>query len=768
MLVVLSYAFPTLANPSSIQEKTKGMEKREGFLTFYLDHNSGRIFLEVSRFHFVFLYLDSFPFGNANGPDRGLLGDEHIVEFERNGPKVLLIEENSYVRTSSNDGDEQLALRQSFSSTILGRFSVEAEEGGAALIDATNFFLHAGNGNDLDDSRSYIDQEQSRNFPRNSEIETVITITGPNGSTTLHKHYSILELPDKGYLPREYDPRSGNLGFWYTDFATPLGETMAKGFARRFRIEKTDPGPGSSEVREPIRFYVDRGIPEPIRTAVLEGARWWSTAFQYAGFSNAFQVELLPQDVDPMDIRYNVIQWVDRTRRDYSYARSIVDPRTGEIIVGRVTLGSLRAEQDYLIGEALLSPYGGTKTSSKEILEMVLARIRQLAAHEVGHVLGLGHNFAASSEGQGISVMDYPHPWIALSDNGDISLTHAYNEGIGEWDKVAIAYTYSEFQPGSDEKTELKTIMENAHRKGLYFMTDPDESGGTQPFVNRWDNGSDPVAELQRILKVRKRALSQFSENAIRPDVPLAQLQQTLVPLFLLHRYQTAAATKMIGGLNYRYALRGDGQIVAQIIPGQDQARALAAVLQTLDPSTLTIPESVLSKLPPFPPVPLRQEELFSSYTGLTFDPIAAAQASANLTLDSLLNPERASRLVEYHALHESVPSLESVIRTTLETVWSFDAKTGLEREVKGVVAMAAVEHVIALACNADTSPSVRAAAYSEIEKFKPRLRTAQVNAVIPTKYTTAATWRIERMERETSEQKPPQPAKAPQGDPLG
>jgi hypothetical protein len=403
----------------------------------------------------------------------------------------------------------------------------------------------------------------------------------------------MVELPGPGYTARRFDPRAGYFAVDFRDYSAPLGEPLDQRYIARHRLEKRDPKAALSEPVKPIVYYVDRGAPAPIRSALVEGANWWAQAFEAAGFRNAFRVEVLPEGADPMDIRYNMIQWVHRATRGWSYGASVIDPRTGEIIKGQVTLGSLRARQDYLIAEALLAPYAEGKPIPKDMENLVLARTRQLAAHEVGHTLGLVHNFAASSVGQGTSVMDYPHPWITLDASGKPDLSHAYTVGIGAWDKAAIRYGYAQFAPGTDDHAALDAILRKDEADGLRFITDEDARplGGANPYGHLWDNGGNAPAELIRILAVRKAALARFGENSIRTGEPVAQLEDTLVPLYLLHRYQIEAAAKWIGGLNYTYAVRGDGGLVTEPVAGDSQVEALHAVLETLNPENLTLPE---------------------------------------------------------------------------------------------------------------------------------------------------------------------------------
>jgi hypothetical protein len=397
---------------------------------------------------------------------------------------------------------------------------------------------------------------------------------------------------------------------------------------------------------EPIVYYLDSGVPEPIRSALLEGAQWWNQAFEAIGYRNAFQVKLLPEDADPMDVRYNLIQWVHRSTRGWSYGATVWDPRTGEIIKGKVTLGSLRVRQDYLIAEALLAPYETGKPAPSTMREMALARLRQLSVHEVGHTLGLAHNYIASTRGRA-SVMDYPHPLVKLAPDGSIDLSDAYATGIGEWDKVAIGYGYQDFPSGTDEDKALSEGLEKAEARGIIFLSDADARprGSAHPQVHLWDNGVDAVKELNRLMEVRAHALERFSENNVREGAPLATLEEALVPLYLSHRYQAEATAKVLGGLSYTYALRGDGQKPTERVPAAAQRRALEALLATIRPEALALSENLLQTIPPRPLGYWRHRETFQSRTGVTFDPLSVAEIAANHTVSLILHPERAARL---------------------------------------------------------------------------------------------------------------------------
>src|SRR5580765_2726953 len=542
-----SFAQPRADNRiTTISERVAGMQKFAGYFPFYWDAKAGKIWLEIDKWNSEFLYVESLPAGigsNDIGLDRGQLGQDHVVRFERVGPRVLLIASNQGYRANSDNADERRAVKDAFAESTLWGFEVAAEEGNRALVDATNFYLRDVHGIPgtlqrmqqgqfrLDPSRSAFYLANTRNFPKNSEVETTLTFTtdgeaGPllrsvtpaSNALTVREHVSFVELPGPGFHPRENDPRAGFFGIQYMDFATPISDPIVKHYIDHHRLQKKDPSAAMSEPIKPIVYYVDRGAPEPVRSALIEGASWWNQAFEAAGFKNAFRVEVMPADADPMDVRYNVIQWVHRSTRGWSYGSSVTDPRTGEIIQGRVSLGSLRDRQDFLIAQGLVAPYGKDKSVVNKIMEqVVLARLRQLAAHEVGHTLGLQHNFAASTTGRA-SVMDYPAPLVKLGPDGLPDISDAYTKGIGEWDKVAIAYGYQDFSAGTDEHVALDKILSDAFARGLRYLTDQDArvASASSSYTHLWDNGANVIDGLANLMKVRSAALARFGENNIR------------------------------------------------------------------------------------------------------------------------------------------------------------------------------------------------------------------------------------------------------------
>jgi Met-zincin/Domain of unknown function (DUF5117) len=798
----------------TIESKTSAMRHMPGFLPLHWDAKGGRLFLEIPHPGADVLYFDSLPYGTGSndlGLDRGQVSRARLVRFERFGPKVLLVQPNEFFRTSARDPAERLAVRQSFPESIIGSFTVAAEnapgsaEAGAVLVDATDFFLRDAHGvgdalvkqgpYKLDAARSAIVIEATKVFPKNTEVEAILTFASDapiRGSfvgdvapdphaLTLREHQSFLELPGPGYAPRRYDPRSGYFQFEYRDYGAALGAPLDQRLIVRHRLTKQDPNCTQACVAvKPIQYFVDRGAPEPIRGALVEGARWWDQAFQAAGWAaGTFRVDVLPEDADPMDARYNIIQWVHRFTRGWSYGHPVADPRTGEIVKGNVTLGSLRGRQDYLIAEALLSPYvTGRKIAPENdpMLAMALARTRQLAAHETGHTLGLAHNFAASAFAhaptESVSVMDYPHPWVTLDKDGVPDLSSAYAVNIGLWDKVAINYGYRQFAEGANEKNELDAILSGAAKTGLLYITDEDArpAGGAHPHAHLWDNGTDAADELTRILKIRAAALARFGENAVPAGTPLAQLEDTLAPLYLMHRYQSEAAIKVIGGLDYRYQVRGDGQMNAAIVSPEEQRKALDAVMRTLSAETLTLPEPLLKLLPPRPPGFDRTRESLPAQTGLTFDPIAAAQSAADLTLSTLFDPERAARLVEYHA-RANTPSLDEVIDAALQAsrpsqhaapaAHQAPAHPGLSGEVQAAVHARTVEALLTLAANPSASAAVRATVYDKLNEVKRR---SDPNSPLD----AYLAHRIQQFQADPAKFVAAKPIEAPPGMPIG
>ena len=719
----------------SIDEMTEGMQKLDGFLPLYWDGNRGELWLEVPELNQEMVHYVGYGAGlgsNDLGLDRGALRGSRIVMFEKVGRKVLMVQPNYQFRAITDNQSEVKAVEDAFARSVLWGFTAEGQTEGRVLVNATEFLLRdAINAAQrmqpgtyrLDSSRSSIYMEMTNSFPTNTEMEAELTFIQQPGSggggrgfgggnpnfegvgsvaasaeaASIRLHHSFVALPDDDYVPRAFDPQAGFGAATYQDYAVPLGEPMTQRFIRRHRLEKKDPSARMSEAVEPIVYYLDPGTPEPIRSALLDGARWWNQAFEAAGYIDAFQVEMRPDSVSSLDARYNVINWVHRSTRGWSTGGSVTDPRTGEIMKGVVTLGSLRIRQDYMIAEGLLSPYENGDETPPELAEWSLARIRQLSAHEVGHTIGLGHNYYNSGAGR-ISVMDYPHHLVNLNNDGSLDYSEVYDIDIGDWDKVAVNYGYREFADGTNETDELGSILEVAWGDDIRYMSNQDIS--TTPQADQWANGSDVGVELHRMMDVRNVALSRFGVEAIQSGAPMATIEETLVPLYLHHRFQVESTASAVGGVEYTYAMRGDGLQPFQRVSAKAQGEAIDALMRTLQLSELKVPDHILSLIPPRPPGYGRHREMFPRYTGSAFDAVTPAVVAASHTVNFLLEESRAARLVEQNALDPTLPGLRDVLTRLFETTLDAETDSPYDMSVKTAVVGVVIDRVKWLAAN--------------------------------------------------------------------
>ncbi len=732
----------TKLQATSIDSFTKGMTVRSGFMTVYFDENKGKVYLNSDKINQPFIMMTSLPYGlgsNDIGLDRGLQGGSKLVELRKVGQRIFLVEKNTKYIAETNNAAERRSVEEAFAESILASFEIVAQTEQRFLFDVTPFILSDRMGIaariestqqgsfSLNRKLSSVDPSVIKSFPKNTELQSILTFSGKGAGKylksvtpddnhfTLRQRVSLVELPDNNYRPRVYHPFSGYWSISYRNYAAGLLDSMDVRYITRHRLEKKQPDAAISEAVDPIVYYVDNGAPEKIQQALIEGARWWNQAFEAAGYKNAYQVKVMPEGMDPMDVRYNVILWVHRATRGWSYGASITDPRTGEILKGHVTLGSLRVRQDLLIAKGLTTPYDNEPALERQ-QAMALARIKQLSAHEVGHTLGIAHNFA-SSVNQRASVMDYPHPLVTLKGN-KLSLENAYDSGIGEWDIQTVKYGYADFSE-QDEAKELKKIIAESKAQGLQFVSDPDArpKGGLHAAAHLWDNGSDAVEELDRIIKVRQHALKHFNRNAIADGTPFSELEQVLVPIYNLHRYQVEAAVKLLAGRQYQYAVKGEDEFIQQVVSKAKQKKAFESLLKTLSADFLKLDERIINLIPPKAYEFARTRESFVGNTGLSFDPVAAAEASAEHTLSLILHPERLTRLAQ-QAFSDNL-SLKPVLNQLTRKLIFVPEVDTYSRQIQMRVAKAYLFKLLSSAKSDETPMEVVAVVVGELESIK-------------------------------------------------
>jgi hypothetical protein len=807
----------------SIEEKTRGMTRLEGLFDLYWQESTGMLFWEITELDREFLYQISMGSGLGSNPigiDRGQLNGNSVITPMRVGPRILLMERNYRFVANSDNALEVSAVRDAFAPSVHWGFDIAAESDDAVLVDATAFFLRdasgvvetlAGSGQGrytLDRTRSAVYLPSTRSYPENTEVEALLTFTStePGGlvqgvaasgeAVTLRVHHSFIRLPGPGFRTRIADPRIGVNGPNVLDYASPIDADMTVRLAARHRLEKRTPGEAPSEAVEPIVYYVDPGVPEPVRSALIEGASWWNQAFEAAGYIDAFQVRVLPDSADPQDIRYNIIHWTHRLTRGYSYGNSIVDPRTGEIIRGVVNLGSLRLRQDFLLGQGMVSPFPGSTLSSdggsvfatpwgwdtcdlaaapdfeylaqvatgSDAYEMALARVRQLSAHEVGHTLGFPHNYIASAQGRE-SVMDYPAPLVEIRNDGTLDLSNAYVQRIGEYDKISVNWLYREFPAGTDEGAALGAIVRDALARDLRYgaHTNNNFIGAGHRYASVWDNGADLVDQLEVELRVRQIGLDRFGLDQLRAGEPLSNLEYVLLPLYMHHRFQLRSAAQSIGGADYRPAVKGDGQEPVTVVPGAEQRRALDVILSTVTPDFLALPERIVAMIPPTADRYTRGEP-FPGHTERLFDPLGAAEAAADFTIGEIFHPARMARLEVFGSMGD-YPDLAEVADRVLESTWDAPLpRDEYRQKVQRIVQRGVVDHMMREGSSNGNPAEVRAILTDRLDRLAARLEaTAQAT---PHEKLVAAD--IRRWQDRSTNTEPAPMLEMPAGDPIG
>ena len=774
--------------PASVLENTQGFK---GFFNFNYNEKEDALYLTVKELNKEFLYVNSLSAGVGNndlGLDRGQLGDERVVYFSRSGNKLMLIQPNLRYRSTSDNPLEQRSIKEAFAKSVLFGFPIVESNNSGYVINLTPFLMQDAHGvskrlkqrkqgsYSVDKSRSAVFLERTKAFPKNIEFDIMLTFAGTatgnmvQGVTptpdaiTVHQHHSFVELPDLNYMPRKFDPRSGANAFTFYDYTTPVSQPTKKQYIYRHRLEKKDPAAAVSEAVEPIVYYLDNGTPEPVRSALLEGGRWWNQAFESIGFKDAFQVKILPDDADPLDVRYNVIQWIHRSTRGWSYGSSVSDPRTGEIIKGHVSLGSLRIRQDFMIALGLLeAPFAEGANKENQALEMALARIRQLSAHEIGHTLGFAHNFAASANNR-TSVMDYPHPNIEIKE-GQLSIANAYEVGIGEWDKVSVAYAYSDFPEGTEEESALNTILEQSAAAGHRFLSDSDARpvGGAHPKAHLWDNGAEATTELARLMDIRSKALGHLTLDYLRKGEPYSTLEDRFVPMYLLHRYQVEAVVKLIGGIDYDYAVKGPVAYRVEAVDATTQRNALMGYLNALKPEALAVPENLRTLLPPRSFSNPRTRENFLSQAGVSFDYLGIANSLSDALLGMLLHPDRANRLVTQYGFDTNQLSLKETLEVLINQHFKLKPRDAHHAQLNAVVKSVLLKHMMYLGQQPGANPVVKAVVHEQLVALDRWLAGQEGND-----FSDVYRAEIDLYFEEPDDFTPPVPQRLPDGSPIG
>ena len=777
------------------------LDKFKGFFDFSYDESKDKIFLEVDKLDYEFLYIGSLASGvgsNDIGLDRGQLGLEKLVKFVKKGNKILLVEPNLYYRAQTENNSEKKSVEQAFAKSVIFGFEIIETKEEHYLIDFTPFLLYDRHGvakrlRDLkqgsykvDKSKSAIEIFNTKAFPENVEFEALLTFSGEAKGSMIRsvapdpdnvsvvQHHSFIKLPDNNYQPRKFDPRSGAISISFMDYSTPIDKPITKKFVIRHRLEKKNPELEISEAVEPIIYYLDPGTPEPVKSALLDGGRWWNQAYESIGFKDAFQVKMLPEGADPLDCRYNVIQWVHRSTRGWSYGASVVDPRTGEIIKGHVSLGSLRIRQDYMIAQALTKEPFASENNNNKMMELAIARIRQLSAHEIGHTIGFAHNFAASANDRA-SVMDYPHPLVNLIDD-EIVFDDAYDTGIGDWDKVTVAYSYSDFRSDQNEDFELNKILENSTSDGLRFISDYDARSidGSHAYAHLWDNGETAYSGLDKVIDIRKKAIENFSEYNVPEGTPNSVLEDVFVPLYFFHRYQTEAAVKLIGGMDYNYSLVGDNQQDYYHIEKVIQIQALNSLMKTLHPDFLAIPKDKLQLFPPRAFGYPRTRESFKSNLGVAFDPFSVAETSADMTLSLILRPKRLNRLILQHSLDNSNLSLDELYDLILKkTIFLKSSNiTELEdsyhEEIQHIVNTTFLKNVFNVINSSSSYSQVKSISNELVRKISSELSSKRRKDYKLSKYYSHYLEMISNFHKDPKEYEIIDSLKIPDGSPIG
>lgn len=752
-----------------------GMERRDGYIPMLWDAGKGKLYFELTRLDQDILYFTSVAKGSGSGSvgfEWAGGGEGGVIQFQRVGPKVMVVQKNLRFRAGSGGPGVEKGLDASFPESIIASLPIIRTDGSTVIVDATplvvrdaaGFASTTGRGgrggggpqaNELiggtvwrfDPDRSAIYLPHTKGFPKNSEVEVTVTYEATSGGArttpetgvlTGRLHYSFVE-PPTGYTPRQADPRIGVQAIRFVDYSLPPSSTNVVQWVRRHRLEKKDPNAAISEPVKPIVYYLDAAVPEPTRTAMKQGFLWWNKAFEAAGFKNALEIRDATPDMDPMDVRYNMIYWVDRDQRGYSSGGGLTDPRTGEILAARVRLESDRVrtmsnywqayeppitgggggnEENGLFEEGFFDSGLPAYSTPETEQQLVLLRQALLTAHETGHTLGFDHNWTSSMNDRA-SVMEYPSPRIKVV-NGRIDLTDAYQKEIGAYDVMTVRYAYSVFPPGQ-EKAGLENVIKEMRKQGLTFTP------STDPRWNRYDDGPDPAEYMRQAAEQRKILLAHYGPSILKNGEPYGDLRgMRLWMTYLHHRWSIDAGVRYVGGMYTNYAVKGESLPPTEIVPAAKQREILGLLLDDVDPASLAIPEPLLASLT----VPVEREpgggrtgqpnqENMESSMGYAFDHLAAARTIAGLVFDQLFEPETAARLVGFADRQQDALTLPEVIDACAKKVFGTPAQAGMMRSLQRQTQRVFIDAVMTLGASPQSSPDVKAVVMASLVKIR-------------------------------------------------
>lgn len=741
LLLVLSPlgAFAQQVPATSFADRTAGLRTNEGFVSFWWDEARGRVLMEVPVFDQDVLYYVSAASGGGSvelGLDRGIMAST-VIHFRRTGSRVLVEQQNLAYRALGGTAARSANVTQSFPVSVLAALPVEAVEDERVLVDASSLFLRdaadvegdlrrANQGNfRFDVARTVFNPVRMKAFPDNTEIETVATFAVDNAgpvtrnvlpdprTMTLAIHHSFLRAPE-GYTPRRADPRIGVSSFSFKDFAAPVNQDPEVSWVTRWRLEKQDPTAALSEPVEPIVFYLDPAIPEPFRSAMREGTLWWNAAFEAAGYRNAVQVADPTPDMDPMDIRYAWVLWIERDGRGFSSGGTYRDPRTGEILGSKTRMDSDRIRTIANYWET----YVGATGSDTAQLDMVVLRQSLLIAHELGHALGFQHNWA-SSLNERASVMEYPTPRVQVVD-GKLDLSEAFQDSIGEYDKYMARYAYTEFVPAG-EQAGLDAIIAEMRERGILFVPSSD------PRWSWYDDRATPTEYLRETLPARSIMLANYGPGLLDTGEPLGALRDLRLWMgYLHHRWAIEAGQRYIGGMYHEFAVKGEVLQPAptEIVPGALQREVLDLLMESIEPANLVLPESLLALLTPHPGD--NREDMADDYA---FDQLRAARIVAGLVLEPLFEAARAERMLAFADRQPDTLTLPELVDSVLAHTWNAaNDREARHATLRRVTQGVALDALMQLGASADLSPEARAFVLDQLAVLGDSLAARRAN----------------------------------------